>query len=319
MNRRVFFSVLGALLFLATSAMGQTGAGSTGVTTREVTFYSEAVVCYAKLFLPAGLSPASKAPAVVLAPVPGETAGTLDAYGTAFARRGIVAMAIDYRGWGKSGAYVYTAEQLRWDDRLRFSQHTAKVRLRRKRMIPTDQVIDIRNAITWVQGEPGVDRARIGVWGADVAGGHVITTAGTDARVKAAVAQVPRIEGKDVERQAWTPTVAERALLVKHARNGQAPATAAAGTTMNDEEARLAAAEYHAFWFLSQIPPTTAVLFVIAEKDARINNEQNAIAASKVLKGPTNVVTLPGAIHAIMGSAMDEASAAAADWFLKHL
>ena len=309
---------LSAVVLLGASPAGQTASTGAG-TAKDVTFYSEAVVCYARLYLPANFSASSKAPAVVLAPVPGETAATLDRYASAFARQGIVAMAIDYRGWGKSGAYIYTAEQLRWDDRLRFSQHTTKVRLRRKRMIPTDQVIDIRNAITWIQGEPGVDRARVGVWGSDAAGGHVITTAATDARVKAVVAQVPQIDGKDIERKAWLPTVPERALLVKHARNGQPPATASAAANMNDEEARLAASEYRPFWYVSQIPPTTAVLFVVAEKDARINNEQHAIAASKLLKGPTNVVTLPGAFHAIIGPAADAASAAAVEWFTKHL
>jgi hypothetical protein len=39
------------------------------------------------------------------------------------------------------------------------------------------------------------------------------------------------------------------------------------------------------------------VLFVVAEKDAKVNNENHAVAASKVLKGKTNVVTLPGATH----------------------
>jgi dienelactone hydrolase len=228
-------------------------------------------------------------------------------------------MAIDYRGWGKSGAFIYVADNVRWDDRLRFSNHTAKVRLRRKRISPTAQLTDIRNAITWIQGEPGVDRARIGVWGTDLAGGHAIATAGIDARVKTAVAQVPIIEGKDVERRAWMPTAAEQATLVRHARTGQAPATPSAGAVMNDEENKLALAEYQPFWYLQQIPPTTSVLFVVAEKDAKVNNANHAIAASKVLKGNTNVVTLPGAAHVLAPSSADAAATAAAEWFAKHL
>ena len=81
----------------------------------------------------------------------------------------------------------------------------AKVRIRRKRLIPQDQVLDIRNAISYLQGEPNVDRARIGVWGADMAGGHAIMVAATDPRVKAVVAQTPRIEGKDVAKTAVKP------------------------------------------------------------------------------------------------------------------
>jgi dienelactone hydrolase len=290
-----------------------------GVTARDVTFYSEAVVCYGRLFLPSGFSASSKTGAVVLAPAAGETAATLERYGAALAAQGVVAMAIDYRGWGKSGAFIYVADNVRWDDRLRFSQHTAKVRLRRKRLVPAAQITDIRNAITWIQGEPGVDRTRIGVWGTDLGGGHAITTAGIDARVKAVVAQVPIIEGKDVERRAWQPTAAEQATLIKLARTGQAPATAAAATVMNDEEGKLALAEYRPFWYLQQIPQTTSVLFVVAEKDAKVNNENHAVAASKVLKGKTNVVTLPGATHSLSGVSADAAAKAAADWFSQNL
>jgi len=207
------FGVIAALVATApTSAVAQTSgaraaaaAQASGVTTRDIRFYSEAVLCHGKLFLPAGFSSAAKAPAVVLAPTPGETAATLDRYASAIAAKGMVAMAIDYRGWGKSGGFIYLADPVRWDDRLRFSQHTAKVRIRRKRLIPSAQVTDIRNAITYLQGEPGVDRDRIGVWGSDLAGGHAVAVAGTDARVKAVVAQVPIIPGRDVPRRAMAP------------------------------------------------------------------------------------------------------------------
>ncbi len=58
-------------------------------------------------------------------------------------------------------------------------------------------MIDIRNAITFLQGEPGVDPARIGVWGVGVSGGHVVAVAAADARVKTGVAVMPVIPGKD--------------------------------------------------------------------------------------------------------------------------
>src|SRR5262245_53352288 len=180
--------VLLATLFIAGNATAQ------GVTSKEVKFFSEAVQCYAKIYVPKGFTADGKLPAVVLAPAPGETAASLDKYATQLAGRGIVAMAIDYRGWGKSGGFLYLAEPVRWDDRLRFSQHTAKVRIRRGRSLPDAQILDIRNAISYLQGEPGVDRARIGLWGADLAGGHAVVVAGTDFRIKAAVAQTPMID-----------------------------------------------------------------------------------------------------------------------------
>ena len=209
---------------------------------KEVKFFSEAVQCYAKIYTPKGFTTDSKAPAVVLAPAAGDTAASIEKYAAQLAARGIVAMAIDYRGWGKSGGFLYLAEPVRWDDRLRFSQHTAKMRVRRGRLIPDAQILDIRNAISYLQGEPGVDRARIGLWGAGLAGGHVVAIAGVDFRVKAAVAQTPIVDGHATPRKAMKPTPAQQTAMVRLARNGQAPATAAASALMNDEEAKLALA-----------------------------------------------------------------------------
>jgi hypothetical protein len=171
-------------------------------------------------------------------------------------------MAIDYRGWGKSGAFIYMGEAIRWDDRLRFSQHTAKVRLRRRRIIPEAQVIDIRNAITYIQGEPGVDATRVGVLGVGLSGAHVVAAAANDARVKAGVAIQPWQDGKGVERRAFAPSAAQQASMVRLARSGAAPTTDAAAAAMNAEESKLAFAEYQPFRIVDQIPKDTAMLYL---------------------------------------------------------
>jgi len=291
-----------------------------GVTAKEVKFFSEGVQCAGRIFLPKGFTADGKTSAVVLAPGWGDTAATIEKYAARFAGRGLVAMAIDYRGWGRSGGFLYLADPVRWDDRLRFSQHTAKVRIRRKRLNPEAQTLDIRNAISFLQGEPGIERARIGVWGTDEAGGHAIVVAATDVRVKAAVAQVPVVDGKDVPRKAFAPSPEQQAAMVKLARSGTAPATLKAAAAMNDQEARLALAEYHPFWYADAIPVTTAVLFVVAEKDLKVNNDTNAVAASKLIKGPNGVTVVPGAGHALATpGAFDAAVDAAAAWFQKYL
>ena len=244
-------------------------AGAAG---KDVRFFSEAVSIHGRLFYPPGFATTGSAPAVVLAPGWGETAATVEKAAAQFAAKGIVALAIDYRGWGKSGGFIYLADGTRWDDRLRFSQHTAKVRIRRKRLLPEAQVTDIRNAITFLQGEPGVDPARIGVWGTGVSGGHVVATAAADARVKAGVAVAPVMAGKDMPRQSFSPTAIERADMVRLARSGQAPATVAAAAAMNADEARLALAQYLPFTLLDQIPNTSALLFITDERgDAAVD------------------------------------------------
>ena len=239
------------------SAAGAVAAGSTG---KDVRFFSEAVSMHGKLFYPSGFAVSGAAAAVVLAPGWGETAASLEKTAAQFAARGLVALTIDYRGWGQSSGFIYLADNTRWDDRLRFSQHTAKVRIRRQRLLPEAQLVDIRNAITFLQGEPGVDPARIGVWGTGASGAHVVALAATDARVKAGVAVAPAPAGKGAARLSFSPTAGQRTEMVRLARSGQAPATAAAAATMNADEARLAIAEYRPLALLDQIPKTSAVL-----------------------------------------------------------
>jgi dienelactone hydrolase len=317
---RVGVVVFSWLLPVAAAAQPPRPAPSDPVPTRDVKFFSEGVQCFGRLYLPKTLTAESKAAAIVLAPGWGDTAASIEKYAARFAGRGLVAMVIDYRGWGRSGGFLYLAEPVRWDDRLRFSQHTAKVRIRRKRLLPEAQILDIRNAISYLQGEPGVDRARIGVWGTDMAGGHVVVAAAADVRIKAAVAQVPIIAGRDVPRTAFAPAAAHQASMVRLARSGQAPATSVAAEARNDEETRLALAEYRPFWYADAIPATTAVLFVVAEKDATVNNHTNAVAASKLLKGPNGVASVNGATHSLaMPGAFETAVDAAAAWFLKYL
>jgi dienelactone hydrolase len=265
-----------------------------GVSAREVNFYSELVQCHGKLYFPRDFSPDGSWPAVVVAPGWEQTAGSVDRAAADLAWRGIVAMAIDYRGWGRSGGFLYPTTTLRVDDRLRFSQHTTRLRIQRRRLIPEHQILDIRNAISWLQGEPGVDRARIGVWGTDRSAGHVIMVAATDARVAAGVAASPIIPGRDA------PAIA----------------FAAAGDMLRDQigfarrtygvlyyrereiESALALAQYLPFQWLDHVPRTTAILFVAP------GGNEDAAAAAKRLAGPTRI-------------AVDEKSVA--DWFLQHL
>jgi hypothetical protein len=141
--------------------------------------------------------------------------------------------------------------------------------------------------------------------------------AATDARIKAVVAQTPIIEGKDAPRKAFAPAGELLLAEQKRARIGYLPVARASA----DVETRLALAAYHPFWYVEQVPQKMAVLFVIAEKDGRVNNETNAIAASKLLKGLTEVVTVPGVTgkQIYNGAAFYKSVNAAAEWFLKHL
>lgn len=273
-----------------------------GVTARDVRFYSEGIECGGRLFTPKDFSVEGKHPAVVLAPGLGETAAAIEQYAAYFASRGLAAMAIDYRGWGRSGGFLHTVEPVRTDDRLRFSQMTARVRIYRKRIAPQQQVLDIRNALYFLQGEPGIDRARIGVWGADLAGGHALVVAATDARIKAVVAYTPWLAGHDAPKRAWAMPGAMLRAEQHRARTGEWPVLRAAV----DWETRAALAEYHPFWYVEEIPSSVAVLFVVDEKEQ--GAKPRADTAARLLKGKNEVVGASGA-------ALEKA----ADWLLSCL
>ena len=305
------------LLFTCLASFG-TLAYAASDTVKDVQYYTESVLCRAKVFLPSSYSETGKLPAVVLTSQPRAKHPELEEYARGFAMRGLIAMTIGYRGWGECGGFLYFSDPIRWDDRLRFTQLTAKMRVRRGRVDPRAQVIDIRNAITFLQGQAGVDRARIGVWGADLAGGHAIVVAGSDARVKAIVAQAPLIAGKDQPRAAFAPSREQLADMVKLARTPP-PAGVAAAKSMNEMEERLALAEYRPFWYLEQIRETTAVLFITAGKDAVVDNNAHAVPAAELLKGPVQVLSIALATHEFVGNDRATAIKAAADWFVKYL
>ena len=300
-----------------------------GVTAKEVTYYSDGVACYAKLFFPKGFSATGKTPGVVLGQGWAGTHFSIEKYGARFAERGLVSMVIDYRGWGSSDGFITQAQptvskgdaEPTRDDK-RYTNTKADVILKRTRLVPMKQVEDYRNAISYLQGEAGVDPERIGVWGSSFAGGNVIVTAALDSRVKAVVGQVPAISGKD---SAVGPVPLRGRLLedaIKRARAGQGGEFETGFSTrrMVDVETNQMVAEYRPFQYLKAVGDRP-VLLIPAEKDELINNRANAYAALEVLTGPKKLIEVPGITHFEMyiNEAFEISSNAAANWFREHL
>jgi dienelactone hydrolase len=231
-------------------------------------------------------------------------------------------MAIDYTGWGKSGGFVRMAEPVLTDDRLRFMPMTAKVRIKRTRLLPEKQLADIQNAISFLQGEPGVDGDRIGLWGNSFGGGHVIAVCSRDARVKAAVCQVPSIRGKDAPDQAFTLEGEALQDAIQLARTGKGGTFQTMGVTV-DVETRQAVREYQPFKLLAGVNPEVPVLFITGSNDTVVNNAENAQPAAAQLKSQGNkveLVEIAGAGHEVgNGDAFDVAANAAAKWFQENL
>jgi dipeptidyl aminopeptidase/acylaminoacyl peptidase len=60
----------------------------------------------------------------------------------------------------------------------------------RREIIPSVQISDFQDAITYAQSRTEVDLEKIGIWGSSYSGGHALYVAAVDRRVKACISQV---------------------------------------------------------------------------------------------------------------------------------
>ena len=97
--------------------------------------------------------------------------GDLEDYAAAIVEQGLAALTFDFRNLGRSDGQP------------------------RQEIDPQRQIQDFRAAISYLRRRPEVDRERIGIWGSSYSGGHALTVAAIDKRVKCVVSQVPTTSG----------------------------------------------------------------------------------------------------------------------------
>ncbi len=133
---------------------------------KKVAFYSSGHKLAGIIYKPGGMKSGEKRPGIVICH--GFT-GIKELYLPDVAKHlssaGYVCLIFDYRGFGES-------EGPRW------------------RLIPTEQVEDIRNALTFLSLQNGVDAGRLGLYGTSFGGANVSYTAGIDERVRCTVSTV---------------------------------------------------------------------------------------------------------------------------------
>jgi uncharacterized protein len=299
-----------------------------GVTSRDVTYYSDGTAAFAKIFLPPNFSPNGSYPAIVLAQGWAGSHHSIAKYAARFAAHGLVAMAIDYRGWGNSEGFVSLVnrlpppEGLTYLDDVRFTRTNAEVVVKRTRLLPMKQVEDIRNAISFIQGEPGIDPDRIGLWGSSYAGGHAISVGALDTRVKVISVQIPSIAGKSMPEGplGLEGDLLQDAILRARTGQGQEFETGYSIPRMVDIETNEAARDYRPFHSLRHIG-ARPVQFIVAEREELFDNREHAYSAVEVLTGPKRLISVPGTTHFEMyiNEPFEISSAAAVEWFLEHL
>src|SRR5215475_5427670 len=134
----------------------------------EVTFSSGRETC-AAWFYPASADQAARPIIVMAHGLTGTRRDRLGAFAARFSAAGIAALVFDYRGFGDS-----TGEPDLFE--------------------PARQLDDWRAAIAFARSLPGIDAARVATFGSSLGGGNALAAAADDAKVAAAISQVPFLD-----------------------------------------------------------------------------------------------------------------------------
>jgi uncharacterized protein len=180
---------------------------------------------------------------------------------------------------------------------------------------------DIHNVIDYLIAAPMVDPARLGLWGSSFGGGHVLYVAGTDARVKAVVSQVPGMGPVpdthgfthcDPEGQRIATAMARGEIDIVPRPAGMPDSLQGAGDlrTMWRYAPRLAAARIRV--------PT---LIIDQEHEEYGGRENSGLAAQQAIPPGTRVVyhVFPGTHYDIYDKNYTASAQLARDWFVEHL
>jgi len=137
----------------------------------DIQFYSEGSLIKGHLYTP---DAASNAPIVILVHgFAGVKEMLLPAFAEHFAANGMAALTFDYRGFGESEGIP-------------------------GRLVPHEQITDIRNAITFATTLDGINSNRIGLWGTSYGGANAIVAASRDRRVNVLCVQLTFGNGERV-------------------------------------------------------------------------------------------------------------------------
>ena len=138
-----------------------------------VEFFSEGVKVRGYLTMPEKAGESDGLPGVVMCHGFGCTAAMdFPEHAARLADNGYAVLRFDYRHWGQSDGEP------------------------RNVLMPLREVEDVRNALTFMQQQSGINPERLGIWGASFGGSVAIYTGAIDKRAKAIVATVPVTNGR---------------------------------------------------------------------------------------------------------------------------
>lgn len=294
-----------------------------GVAFRVTDFISDNVRLTAQ-WIYAAENEGRKLPTVIMAHGWGATAANFRQDAVELARAGYLVMLFDYRGWGDSdGRVMLTGSRSTAEGPAAGGTFNAPVRELRGYVDPWEQVEDWFNAVSYAATDPMVDAGRIGLFGSDLSGGHVIYVAAHEPRVKALVSQVSRADTRPSKPYQPDPAKvlaeADAAASRLAAGQGQYPAERArgpgglVGAPVGAKVVRWAPVD-------EADDVTAPALFVLAEKEELFSNPSNGQLACERVQGPRKLVMLPKITHyGVYGAERVRATTAAIDWFDRYL
>lgn len=294
---------------------------------QSVSFDVQGDLVQGTFYVPAGAS-ASPRPVVVLAHGWAMNAGgDLEEYAAAIVNRGFAALTFDFRNLGRSEG------------------------LPRQELDPFRQIEDIRAAISYVRGREEVDAGRVGLWGSSYSGGHALTVAAIDRRVKCVVSQVPTISGfRAAQRRVRPDRLVAQNRAFEADREARFRGAEPAKVTLIDADPEAAVAYpgqdsydymggeakrcphwvnavtlrsiemarmYEPGAFIRRIAPTP-LLMIVASEDLTTPTDLQQDAFNEAHQ-PKRLLVVPGGHYSVYTDHFERTSNAAAEWFAEHL
>ena len=285
------------------------------VSVEKITIFSLGVALDANIYRPKSLTADDKYPAVVFSHGLGGDKESASRYAVRFADNGVVAVTISHSSWGNSGSnLLLVGDEPEYDEN---NEGMVKVRRIRNLVDPLHWVQNIRATLDYLEGEPGIDPERLGIWGTSFGGGIVVKVAAEDKRVKALVTQVaaaPVFVG-DLGQLAK-----QRAIDIAR---GNMDAIPNGIDPIPPYELTLDLAkclQYDAAKSAESVEAPTLVL--VAGEEEMFDNADNSGRIYKALEGrvPCHYEVVPGINHyGVYFEGYEQCSSMALEWFQKHL
>lgn len=289
----------------------------------RVTFYSDGIQLVGYVYRPQRLAAEEKRSGILLCHGFGaHQERYLPDIANYLCGQGYVAMTFDYRGFGES-------DGPRW------------------RLIPLEQITDIRNALTFLRLQDAVAPFSVGLYGTSFGGANVVYAAAVDRRVKCVVSVVGVGNGERWMRglrrsYEWASFLREleedwkQRVLTGQSRIVDRlelmltdPATAAEAAKILQQfpiscthlplETGQAVIDYHPEEMVGKIAPRP-VLFIVAENDVLVPNDITREVYDRAGE-PKKWVSIPNCDHygVYYEPAFETVMAATNEWYQRHL